>query len=57
MIHTIISYDPSNGKKLGELQTPNKEQINEVVQKAKLAAAKWKQVSLEDRLTTIQKAY
>lgn len=57
MSHTIISYDPSNGKKLGELQTPNKEQINEVVQKAKLAAAKWKQVSLEDRLKTIQKAY
>jgi len=57
MSQTIISYDPSNGHKLGEVQTPNKEQINEIVQKAKIAAAKWKQVSLEDRLTSIQKAY
>ncbi len=57
MSQDIISYDPSNGKKLGELQAANKEQIHEVVQKAKAASAKWKQVRFEDRLTTIQKAY
>jgi len=57
MSQTIISYDPSNGLKIGEVQTSNNEQIHEVVQKAKVAAAKWKEVSLEDRLTSIQKAY
>jgi acyl-CoA reductase-like NAD-dependent aldehyde dehydrogenase len=53
----IISYNPSNGQKLGEVQALNKEQIHEVVQKAKVAAAKWKQVKLEDRLTSIKQAY
>lgn len=57
MNQTIISYDPSNGNKLGELQTANKEQINDIVRKAKVAAVKWKHLTLDDRLATIQKAY
>ncbi|MGL1932316.1 MAG: aldehyde dehydrogenase family protein [Desulfotalea sp.] len=57
MNQTIISYDPSNGNNLGELQTANKEQIKNIVQKAKMAAAKWKSLTLETRLETIQKAY
>ncbi len=57
MNQTIISYDPSNGNKLGELQMANKEQINDIVRKAKIAATKWKQLTLDERLTTIQKAY
>jgi succinate-semialdehyde dehydrogenase/glutarate-semialdehyde dehydrogenase len=57
MNQTIISYDPSNGNKLGELQVANKEQIDDIVRKAKVAATKWKQLTLDERLTTIQKAY
>jgi len=57
MNQTINSYDPSNGNKLGELQMANKEQIDDIVRKAKVAATKWKQLTLDERLTTIQKAY
>lgn len=57
MSQKIISYDPSNGNKLGELQALSKGQIEMVVQKARVAATKWKKVSLEDRLKTIQNAY
>ncbi len=57
MAQTIISYDPSNGDKLGVVQTANHEQIGEVVRKAQSAAVKWKQVSLDERLKTIRTAY
>ena len=57
MIQTIISYDPSNGDRLGELQAATPEQIEEVVQRSRAAGLKWKQVSLEDRLSAIRKAY
>jgi succinate-semialdehyde dehydrogenase/glutarate-semialdehyde dehydrogenase len=57
MNQTIISYDPSNGNKLGELQVANKEQIDDIVRKAKVAATKWKKFTFDERLTTIQKAY
>ena len=57
MIQTIISYDPSNGDTLGELQAATPEQIEEVVQRSRAAGLKWKQVSLEDRFKAIRKAY
>lgn len=57
MNQTVISYDPSNGNKLGELQMANKEQIDDIVRKAKVAETKWKRLTLDERLTTIQKAY
>ena len=57
MIQTIISYDPSNGDTLGELQAATPEQIEQVVQRSRAASLKWKQVSLEDRLKAIRIAY
>ena len=57
MSQKIVSYNPSNGEVLGELQAADKVQISEIVQKAKTASAQWKQVGLEERLETIQRAY
>ena len=57
MSQNIISYDPSNGQKLGEVAVASAGEIEKVVQKAKAAAAQWKKVSFEDRLGTIQNAY
>ncbi len=57
MIQNIISYDPSNGKTLGELPGATVTEIQETVLKAKAAAKQWKNTPLEKRLRTIQKAY
>jgi len=57
MVQNITSYDPSNGKMLGELPRATATAIEEVVRKAKTAAAYWKNVSIEDRLRTLQGAY
>ena len=57
MSQKIVSYNPSNGEMLGELQAADKAQISEIVQKAKTASAQWKRVGLEERLETIQRAY
>ncbi len=57
MNEKIISSDPSNGEILGEVPKATFKEIEDVVQKAKTAAAEWKKVPLEERLNTIQKAY
>jgi len=57
MAQNVISYDPSNGKMLGELPGASNDGIAEAVRKAKKAAVFWKKNSLDDRLTIIQKAY
>lgn len=57
MNENLQSYDPSNGEELGKVTKATAKEIATVVQKAKDAAAEWKQVSLEERLATIQKAY
>ncbi len=57
MIQNIISHDPSNGKILGEVPRIMATGLEEVVQKAKVAAIHWKGVPLEDRLHTLQRAY
>ena len=57
MKENIISYDPSNGEKLGEVQTTTAKNLEGVVQKAKAAGKLWRQVALDKRLTVIQKAY
>jgi len=57
MTQTIQSYDPSNGKVLGEVQKATAATMAEVVERAKKAGAQWRRVSPEDRLTTLQKAY
>ncbi|MFW2368536.1 MAG: aldehyde dehydrogenase family protein, partial [Desulforhopalus sp.] len=57
MVQKVISYDPSNGKKIGEVAIKSANEINETIKKAKAAAAQWKRVPLENRLQTLQKAY
>lgn len=57
MIQPVISYDPSNGEILGEVPRATAAKIDEAVGKAKAAAADWRKVSLEDRLSSITKAY
>lgn len=57
MSQTIISLDPSNGDVLGELPKASAADIDGVVGKAKAAAALWKKISLQDRLSTIKTAY
>ncbi|MBW1851813.1 MAG: aldehyde dehydrogenase [Deltaproteobacteria bacterium] len=57
MKNTLISYDPSNGERLGQVQTTTMEQIPELVQKANKAAGTWINLGLDERLKIIQKAY
>lgn len=57
MKQNIISQNPSNGEKLGEVPVTSAHELEAIVQKAKSATALWKQVSLKERLNTIQKAY
>jgi acyl-CoA reductase-like NAD-dependent aldehyde dehydrogenase len=57
MIQNVISFDPSNGKILGEVARATATTVEKVVGRAKEAAAHWRKVSLEDRLSSIEKAY
>jgi succinate-semialdehyde dehydrogenase/glutarate-semialdehyde dehydrogenase len=57
MSQNIISYDPSNGEKLGEVHAATSNEIEIIVKKAQAAAAQWRRIPLENRLSTIQKAY
>jgi len=57
MSENIISYDPSNGNKLGEVAAATTTDINRAVKNAKSAALSWKSVSHQDRLQTIHRAY
>ena len=57
MEKTIISYDPSNGERLGQVRATAIEQIPGVVKKAKTAAESWKILGLDERLKIIQQAY
>ncbi len=57
MIQNVISYDPSNGEILGEVPRATTTGIEEAVSKAKTAAVLRKKVSLDDRLSTIQRTY
>jgi succinate-semialdehyde dehydrogenase/glutarate-semialdehyde dehydrogenase len=56
-METIISFDPSNGEKLGEVQKATATKMEDVVGKAKQAAIQWRKVSLEERLSYVQRAY
>lgn len=57
MNKTIISTDPSNGQKLGEVTKATATEIATIVEKAKIASKIWGKNSLEGRLNHIQKAY
>jgi succinate-semialdehyde dehydrogenase/glutarate-semialdehyde dehydrogenase len=53
----IISFDPSNGEKLGEVQKATPAKMEDVVKRAKEAAAHWRKISLEERLSYVKRAY
>lgn len=57
MTQNVISYDPSNGEMLGEVERATATQIAEAVAKAQAATAHWRKVTIEDRLSSIEKAY
>jgi succinate-semialdehyde dehydrogenase/glutarate-semialdehyde dehydrogenase len=57
MKNTLISYDPSNGERLGQVQTTAIEQIPELVKKATKVAGTWINLGLGERLSIIQQAY
>jgi acyl-CoA reductase-like NAD-dependent aldehyde dehydrogenase len=57
MEKTIISYDPSNGERLGQVRATATEQVPGVVKKAQKAAETWKILGLDERLKIIQQAY
>ena len=57
MKQNIISFDPSNGEMVGEVPRATAAKMAEVVGKAKEAAAHWRKVPLDDRLSYIEKAY
>ena len=53
----ILSTDPSNGKTLGEVTKASTTEIATTVEKAKTAGILWRNISLDERLSYIQKAY
>jgi succinate-semialdehyde dehydrogenase/glutarate-semialdehyde dehydrogenase len=53
----LASYNPSNGKLLGEVTVTNSAQLNEMVIHSQTAATAWKTMSMDERVTIIQKAY
>jgi len=57
MENLLISYDPSNGKKIGEVTISTPEQIREKVSLARKAASGWKNLGLDGRLDWLKKAW
>ena len=55
-METTISYNPATGEKIGETPLNTVEELNEAVQKAKIAQQKWAQLSFNDRRDIILKA-
>ncbi len=53
----LVSYDPSNGERLGEVETTTTQQIEEMVVQAHVAAKQWKALPMEDRVSILGKAY
>lgn len=53
----LVSYDPSNGDLIGEVQVTEIGQIDKIVSNARAAADSWKKQTIEDRISTLGKAY
>ena len=53
----IKSYNPANNEVLGQIQTTNLNDIPNIVNNSKLAFESWGYLSLDDRLSYIQKLY
>jgi len=57
MIGRLVSYDPSSGESLGEVQATPPEQIAGVVTRARAAAREWRGLEAAERVAVLQKAY
>lgn len=57
MKNLLVSYDPVNSVKIGEVQVTSSEQIQKKVAFAHEAAAGWKNLGLDGRLALIEKAW
>ena len=53
----LISYDPSNGKPLGEVEVTSTAEIHRIVDSARIAASKWRQRPIDERLRIVEQAY
>lgn len=57
MENLLISYDPSNGEKIGEVTISTPEQTREKVSLARKASIGWKKLGLDGRLDLLEKAW
>ena len=57
MSKSIQSFDPSNGELLGEVNQTSAEEVTQTIHKAKAAQKAWRQLSMNERVRTIIKAY
>ena len=53
----LVSYDPSNGEKVGEVFITPVEKIDEVVANARVAAREWRALAVEERVRLIKEAF
>ena len=57
MEKTIISFDPSNGERLGEVPTTSREQISKIVAQSHAAAKSWQRIEIAERVALLETAY
>ena len=53
----IVSYDPANGEIVGEVQATGIEEIDSMVEQARVAAMGWKKMRVDERVDLLKKAY
>ncbi len=57
MSRHLVSYDPSNGEKVGEVLITPVEEIETVVAKARVAAKEWRVLEIGERARLIKEAF
>lgn len=57
MVRQLASYDPSNGKLLGEVQVISPEKVADLVTRAQAAARSWRNLDATNRVSILEKAY
>ncbi|MEA5114502.1 MAG: aldehyde dehydrogenase family protein [Geobacteraceae bacterium] len=57
MVRLLASFDPSNGKLLGEVQVISPEQVTNLAARAHDAAMRWRKLDVTKRVSILEKAY
>ena len=52
----LRSFDPSNGKYIGEVIKTSEEEIRETVKRSAAAQEKWAELSIDERISILQNA-